>query len=416
MNANKPDIEIMSPVGSFESLQAAFQGGAGSVYFGVGRLNMRARSSKNFTMDDLREITGACRDHGVKSYITLNTVIFDSEMEEMKRVVNAALENNVSAVIASDPSVIRYAHEAGMEVHMSTQANITNTEAVRYWSQYADVMVLARELTLDQVTDINRQIREQDITGPSGALVRTEIFIHGALCMAISGKCYLSLDNFNHSANRGECFQLCRRGYLVTDIDGDFGLEIDNRYIMSPKDLKTLDFLDRIIGSGVTVLKIEGRGRSPEYVKTVTKVYREAVDAVLSEDFDRTKIDLWNKELKRVYNRGFWDGYYLGRKLGEWSDRYGSQASEEKTYVGTVTNFYNRIGVAEITLRTGTLSKGDRIMIIGKTTGVYEGTAVELRKDETETDAVRKGDVFSMPVSETVRRGDKVYLVNERRM
>ena len=351
MNSQKnfsSDIEIMSPVGSMESLMAAIQAGAGSVYFGIGKLNMRSRSSKNFTIDDLREITRICDEHGVRSYITLNTVIYDDEIDEMKQIIDAARESGVSAIIASDQSVIAYARERYVEVHMSTQTNITNLGAVKFYAAFSDVMVTARELSLEKVKAITDGIDKENITGPSGEKVKIEIFVHGALCMAVSGKCYLSLDNMNYSANRGACMQLCRRAYTVKDKDTDLELEVDNEYIMSPKDLKTIHFLDKILDAGVSVLKIEGRGRSPEYVKTVTRCYREAVEAYVEGSFTRDKVEQWDKELETVYNRGFWDGYYLGRKMGEWSEQYGSQASKKKIYIGKVSNYFSRIGVAEI--------------------------------------------------------------------
>ncbi len=405
------DIEVMSPVGSMESLMAAIQGGAGSVYFGIGRLNMRSRSSKNFTLDDLKEITRICREHGVRTYITLNTVIYDEEMDEMKRVVDAALKHGVSAIIASDHSVIAYARSVGMEVHMSTQTNITNVEAVKFYSSFADVMVTARELSLDKVKAITAAIEKENICGPGGGKVRIEVFVHGALCMAVSGKCYLSLDNMNFSANRGECMQLCRRGYVVRDKETGLELEVDNEYIMSPKDLKTIDFLDRILDAGVKVLKIEGRGRSPEYVKTVTRCYREAVEAYTNGSFSPERVQHWNEQLAKVYNRGFWGGYYLGRKLGEWSGKYGSQAGTKKIYVGKVMNYYAKIGVAEVLVEATELRKGDEIYIIGPTTGVYEGLVNEIRVDEKNTLLARQGEVCSIPVPEFLRRADKLYKV-----
>ncbi len=403
----------MSPVGSMESLMAAIQGGAGSVYFGIGRLNMRSRSSKNFTIDDLKEITQICREHGVRTYITLNTVIYDEELEEMKKVVEAAKKCGVSAIIASDHAVIAYARSAGMEVHMSTQTNITNIEAVRFYSAFADVMVTARELSLDKVKAITAAIEKENIIGPGGGKVKIEVFVHGALCMAVSGKCYLSLDNMNFSANRGECMQLCRRGYLVSDKETGMELAVDHEYIMSPKDLKTIDFLDKILDAGVKVLKIEGRGRSPEYVKTVTRCYREAVEAYLDGSFGSEKVKRWNAQLSKVYNRGFWDGYYLGRKLGEWSERYGSQASRKKIYVGRILNYYAKIGVAEVLIEATDLHKGDEIYIIGPTTGVFEGTADEIRVDEKNTLLARQGEVCSIPVPDFLRRADKLYKVVE---
>jgi len=407
------DIEIMSPVGSMESLMAAIQGGAGSVYFGIGKLNMRSRSSKNFTLDDLKEITRICREHGVRSYITLNTVIYDEEIEEMHSIIDTAKDCGVSAIIASDQSVIAYAREAGVEVHMSTQTNITNLGAVKFYSAFADVMVTARELSLDKVKTITEGIEREHITGPGGEMVQIEIFVHGALCMAVSGKCYLSLDNMNYSANRGACMQLCRRGYTVTDKDTDLELEVDNEYIMSPKDLKTIDFLDKILDAGVRVLKIEGRGRSPEYVKTVTRCYREAAEAYIDGSFSPEKVEEWNRQLEAVYNRGFWDGYYLGRKMGEWSEQYGSQASKKKIYVGKITNYYSKIGVAEVQVEATPLEKGDEFYIIGPTTGVVEGSVMEIRVDEKDSKIAAQGSVCSVPVPELVRRADKLYKVVE---
>ncbi len=404
-------IEIMAPVGSYESLMAAIQGGADSVYFGVGKLNMRSRSAKNFTLDDLARISEICREHGKRSYITLNTIIYDDETDEMQTIVDAAKKHGISAIIASDMAVIDYARSQQVEVHMSTQTNITNLRAVRYYAQFADVMVTARELSLDQVGAITRAIKEQNITGPSGNLVQIEVFAHGALCMAVSGKCYLSLDNMNSSANRGACLQVCRRGYKVTDLDNEIELEIDNEYIMSPKDLKTVDFLDKILAAGVRVLKIEGRGRQGDYVKVVSRVYREAADAVLQGHYTAENIDRWNHELATVYNRGFWDGYYLGRKTGEWTESYGSMATRRKEYVGKITNYFSKIGVAEIKMETKQLALGDDIQITGPTTGVYEGTVNEIRVDEKSVELTVKGDMASIPVKETVRRMDKVFRV-----
>jgi U32 family peptidase len=406
------DIEIMAPVGSYESLMAAIQGKADSVYFGIGHLNMRSKSSKNFNIDDLKKITDICHENNIRSYITLNTVVYDNEIEEVKTIVDAAGENNISAIIASDQAVIQYANHAGMEIHMSTQTNISNIESVRYWSKYADVMVTARELNLKQVTAIIKTIAEQKITGPSGKLILIEVFAHGALCMAISGKCYLSLDNLNSSANRGACLQQCRRPYHVTDDDG-IELVVDNEYIMSPKDLKTLDFLDSILNAGVRVLKIEGRGRSADYVKTVSSVYREAADSWIDGTFGREKIETWNLKLGTVYNRGFWDGYYLGRKIGEWTSQYGSLATRQKIYVGLVTNYFNNLKVAEIKMETHDLEPGDEIKIIGPTTGVIEEIIREIRVDLLNVSRTIKGELCSIPIKELVRRGDKVYkLVN----
>lgn len=407
------DIEIMAPVGSYESLMAAIQGGANSVYFGVGKLNMRSRSSKNFTLDDLAEISKICHENGLRSYLALNTIIYNTELTEMKQFVDAAKANGITAIIASDLSVIQYARATGVEVHMSTQTNITNIEAVKFWANFADVMVTARELTLDQVAEITRQIEKEQIKGPSGNLVQIEVFAHGALCMAVSGKCYLSLDNMNYSANRGACLQLCRRGYKVTDLDGEVELEIDNEYIMSPKDLKTIGFLDKILKAGVRVLKIEGRGRSADYVKVVTRCYREAVDAYFDGNFTPDNIGKWEQQLATVYNRGFWDGYYLGRKMGEWTENYGSMATKRKTYIGKVTNYFSNIGVAEMKVETYDLKIGDEIQINGPTTGVYEDILMEIRVDEKTTDRAVKGQYCSIPVKYLVRRMDKVFKVED---
>lgn len=408
MTAN--DIEIMAPVGSYESLMAAIQGGANSVYFGIGHLNMRSKSSKNFTLDDLKEISSIAGENKLRTYITLNTVVYDDEIAGMQTIVNAAKENGITAIIASDQSVIQYANRVGMEVHMSTQTNISNIEAVRYWSKYADVMVTARELNLTQVGAITRAIEEQQIKGPSGRLVQIEVFAHGALCMAISGKCYLSLDNLNSSANRGACLQQCRRPYHITDEDG-IELMVDNEYIMSPKDLKTLDFLDKILDAGVRVLKIEGRGRSADYVKTVSSVYRKAVNAWFEGSFSKEKLETWNLKLGTVYNRGFWDGYYLGRRLGEWTGQYGSIATKQKIYVGLVTNYFSKLKVAEIKMETHDINLKDEIKIIGPTTGVHEEIVTEIRVDLKNVSRTIKGELCSLPVKELVRRGDKVYKV-----
>ena len=407
----KRNIEIMAPVGSYEALSAAIQAGAGSVYFGIGKLNMRSRSAKNFTLDDLRQIADICNQNGVKSYVTVNTVIFDEEMEEMHQLLDAIKVNGISAIIASDQSVIQYARQLGIEVHMSTQCNITNIEAVKYYSQFADVMVTARELNVNQVKRITEQIEQQQIRGPKGDLVRIEVFCHGALCMAISGKCYLSLDNYNSSANRGACLQLCRRGYEVRDREEGIELAIENEYIMSPKDLCTLPFLDKVLDAGVEVLKIEGRGRSPEYTKVTVAVYHEAIKAIEDGTFTQEKVDAWMERLRSVYNRDFWDGYYLGRKTGEWTQVYGSQATKTKLYVGQITNYFSKLGVAEIRMETHDLNVGDEIMIIGPTTGVYEDTVEEIRVDLKPVQQTVKGEACSLPVKSLVRRGDKVYKV-----
>lgn len=401
----------MAPVGSYEALSAAIQAGAGSVYFGIGRLNMRSKSAKNFTLDDLNKIATICNENNVKSYVTINTVVFDSELDDMRELVDAVKANGISAIIASDQSVIQYARQIGVEVHMSTQCNITNIEAIRYYSQFADVMVTAREVSVEQVKAITRKIEEQNIRGPKGELIRIEVFCHGALCMAVSGKCYLSLDNFNTSANRGACVQPCRRGYTVQDRDKEITLNIDNEYIMSPKDLCTLPFLDKVLDAGVKILKIEGRGRSPEYTKVTVGVYSEAVKAIQNGEFTEEKVAAWTERLRSVYNRDFWDGYYLGRKIGEWTQRYGSQATKTKIFVGTVTNFFGKINVAEIRMETQDLKVGDDIMIIGPTTGVYEDTVSEIRVDLKAVESTEKGELCSIPAKDVVRRGDKVYKV-----
>ena len=407
-------LEIMAPVGSYESLQAAIQGGAGAVYFGVGKLNMRSRSAANFTVDDLNRITTIAHAAGVRTYLTVNTIIYNSEIEEMHQLLEAAKAAGVSAIIASDMAVITYARQIGVEVHISTQCNVSNTEAVRYYAQFADVIVTARELSVKQVAEIVDFIKENEIRGPSGELVKIEIFCHGALCMSVSGKCYLSLDNYNYSANRGACLQLCRRGYIVKDKESDLELEIDNEYIMSPKDLCTIGFLDRIVAAGVTVLKIEGRGRSADYVRTVTECYREALEAIENGTYSEEKVAGWKERLATVFNRGFWDGYYLGQRLGEWSNRYGSQATEQKVYLGPVKNYFQRIGVAEVHLQTAeSLKVGDDIIVMGETTGVYRATIEEMRLDRDPVPEVQQGDRFSFATTEPLRRGDKVYRVDK---
>ncbi len=379
MTKNK--VEIMSPVGSYEALYAAIEAGADSVYFGVEGLNMRSRSANNFTIEDLKNIADIASQNGVKTYLTLNTIVYDSELGYMQEILNAAKQSGVSAVIAADLAVISYARSINLEVHLSTQCNITNREAVKFFSQFADVIVTARELSLDKVKDITTWIRENNIKGPSGRTLEIECFVHGALCMAVSGKCYISLDNANQSANRGACLQFCRRPYKVTDLDGGTELMIDNQYIMSPKDLKTLNFLDKVLDAGVRVLKIEGRGRSPEYVKVVTRVYKEAAQAWLNGEWSEDKLEKWNEDLKKVYNRGFWDGYYLGQRVGEWTKKYGSQATTKKTFIGTVTNYFKNISVAEIKIETGELNVGDNIYIMGPTTGVYEDRVEFIARD-----------------------------------
>lgn len=406
-------VEIMSPVGSYEALYAAIDAGADSVYFGVEGLNMRSRSANNFTIEDLKNIADIASQNGVKTYLTLNTIVYDSELDYMREILNAAKQSGVSAVIAADLAVISYARSINLEVHLSTQCNITNREAVKFFSQFADVIVTARELSLDKVKDITTWIRENNIKGPSGRMLEIECFVHGALCMAVSGKCYISLDNANQSANRGACLQFCRRPYKVTDLDGGTELMIDNQYIMSPKDLKTLNFLDKVLDAGVRVLKIEGRGRSPEYVKVVTRVYKEAAQAWLDGEWSEEKLEKWNEDLKKVYNRGFWDGYYLGQRVGEWTKKYGSQATTKKTFIGTVTNYFKNISVAEIKIETGELKVGDNIYIMGTTTGVYEDTVEEIRVDLQPTQKTVKGDFCSIATKSVVRRGDKLYLIEK---
>jgi putative protease len=408
-NLSSGDIEIMAPVGSYESLMAAIQANADSVYFGIGHLNMRSKSTLNFTSEDLKTISEICRENHIRSYITLNSVIFDEELDIMRMIIEDAKKAGITAIIASDQAAIQYAASAGMEVHMSTQTNITNIEAVRYYSRYADVMVTARELNLDQVGAITATIDKEQIKGPGGKLVKIEVFAHGALCMAVSGKCYLSLDNLNSSANRGACLQVCRRPYTVFDRDGEVELEIDNQYIMSPKDLKTIDFVDKILDAGVRVLKIEGRGRSPEYVKTVTRCYREAVNACCEGKFTKENLEHWNLELGTVYNRGFWDGYYLGRKMGEWARQYGSQATRKKVYVGKIMNYYSKPGIAELKVEAQPLLTGDEILIIGPTTGVCEDKVREIWLDEKLVDKTVKGDLCTLPVGTFLRPSDKLY-------
>jgi putative protease len=410
----RDDIEIMAPAGSWESLAAAIQAGADSVYFGIGRLNMRSKSSSNFDTDDLRKIVQICKENNVKSYLTVNTIIYDNDISLMKEIIDTAKEVNVSAIIASDVSVLMYANSVGVEVHLSTQLNITNVESLRFYAQFADVVVLARELNMEQVKEIYETIEKEQIKGKNGELIQIEMFCHGALCMAVSGKCYLSLHEKNLSANRGECNQICRRGYIVKDKDSEIELEIDNEYIMSPKDLKTIHFMDKMLDAGIRVFKIEGRARGPEYVKTVVSCYKEAAEAVLNNTFSAEKTAEWDKRLARVFNRGFWDGYYLGQRLGEWSQNYGSEATHRKMYVGKVTNYFGKIGVAEILLEAQNLKVGDEILITGETTGAYEDVVEELREELTPVQEVKKGSLFSIKTKDIVRRNDKVYKMVEK--
>jgi len=405
------EVEIMAPVGSYESLMAAIQAGADSVYFGIEMLNMRARSSNNFTTKDLAEIVSICKEHNVKTYLTVNTIIYDKDFETLEKVMTAAKENNITAVIASDIAAIQSAVRHGVEVHISTQMNLSNIEAVRFYSQFADVMVLARELNLNQVRAIRDAVVEQQIKGPAGQLVRLEMFCHGALCQAVSGKCYLSLHEQNFSANKGACLQTCRKAYIVTEKESGHELEIDNEYIMSPKDLCTIGFLDELLDAGVRVLKIEGRARSAEYVKTVVQCYREAVDAVCDGSFSDDKVDAWKVRLSRVFNRGFWNGYYLGQRLGEWSKNYGSSATHTKVCIGKCTNYFANIEVAEFQMQSGELSVGEQIMVTGPTTGVLEIDVEEIRVDLKPVQKTVKGECFSIKTSERVRRGDKLYKV-----
>ena len=401
----------MAPVGSYESLQAAIQGGADSVYFGIEQLNMRSRSSKNFTTDDLREIVRIAKENDIKTYLTLNTIIYDNDIELMKTIVNTAHEAGLTAIIASDISVIQYAFSKGVEIHISTQANVTNIEAVKFYSHFADVMVTARELTIDQVAEITKQIRLQNITGPKGELIQIEIFAHGALCMAVSGKCYMSLHAMNQSANRGACLQVCRRSYTLMDNETDNQIEVDNEYLMSPKDLWTIHFLNKILDAGVRVLKMEGRARSPEYVRTVCECYSEAVDAWYNDDYTEEKIEAWKTRLQSVFNRGFWNGYYLGERLGKWSHRYGSRATERKVYIGRVTNYFNKLQVAEISPDANQFSVGDKLLITGPTTGVEYIDVKEIREDDNSIETTNQGIACSIKSEVKLRRSDKVYKI-----
>ena len=412
MEIRREELEVMAPAGNFESLAAAIQGGADSVYFGIGNLNMRSHSANNFGEEDLETIVKTCAQAGVKSYLTLNIVLYDEDIEDMRSAVDRAKVAGVSAIIASDMAAITYARSIGMEVHISTQLNISNIESVKYHAQFADVVVLARELRLDQVKNICDAIIREEIKGPSGELIKIEMFCHGALCMAVSGKCYLSLHEYSASANRGACYQLCRRGYEVTDLETGLSLEVDNKYIMSPKDLSTIAFVDKMVAAGVRVFKIEGRARAPEYVKTVVQTYRSAADAVCNGEYTPEFIADLQKRLSSVFNRGFWDGYYQGAKLGEWSDVYGNKATKKKEYVGKVTNFFSNLSVAEVLIETGELNVGDDIIIIGPTTGVIEHRVDEIRVELNSVDKSVKGEYcsISLPAGTKLRRSDKVYL------
>lgn len=407
------NIEVMAPAGSWESFRAAIQAGCQSVYFGVEQLNMRARSSNNFTLEDLREIARIGNEHGIKTYLTLNTILYDHDLQMMRSILNAAKQSGITAIIAADHSVLNYARKIGMPIHISTQANISNVETVEFYSAYADVMVMARELTLMQVAEITREIRRREITGPAGNLVEIEIFAHGALCMAVSGKCYLSLHSHNASANRGACIQNCRRSYVVTDKDEGVELEIDNEYIMSAKDLCTIEFLDKILDAGVKVLKIEGRGRSADYVHTTTRCYREAVEAINEGTYTPEKIASWKEQLATVYNRGFWDGYYLGQKMGEWSKEYGSAATQKKILVGKGVKYYEQAGVAEFMVESHPIAVGNRIMITGPTTGYVEASIEELFVGGKPASEARQGETFTVKLSDKIRPSDKLYKIVE---
>jgi putative protease len=409
MNKNIPDFEVMAPVGSYDSLAAAIQGGADSIYFGIEGLNMRARSSNNFTIDDLKQIAAVCKEKGLKSYLTVNTIIYDNDIALMHRIVNAAKEAELSAIIASDVAVMMYARSIGVEVHLSTQLNITNTEALKFYGQFADVVVLARELNLDQVASIYKDIVEQNIKGPEGELIRIEMFSHGALCMAVSGKCYLSLHEKAVSANRGACNQICRRGYIVKDKDSEIELEIDNEYIMSPKDLKTIHFINKMMDAGVRVFKIEGRARGPEYVRTVVECYKEAIKACCGDTFTEDKVADWDERLATVFNRGFWDGYYLGQRLGEWSGNYGSGATKRKLYIGKGIKYFSDLGVAEFLMETQSLKTGDEILITGPTTGAISRIVEEIRVDLKPVKETVKGEKFSIKVDDKIRPSDKLF-------
>ena len=403
------DFEIMAPVGSYDSLAAAIAAGTDSVYFGVEGLNMRSRSSANFTLDDLRQIAATCNAAGVKTYLTVNTIMYDSDIDHMHQIIDAVAEAGITAIIASDISAILYARSRGVEVHISTQCNVSNTEALRFYAQWADVVVLARELNMEQVSAIHQAIIRDDIRGPRGELVRIEMFCHGALCMAVSGKCYLSLHQMNSSANRGACTQICRRGYEVTDLETGDKLNVDNKYIMSPKDLKTIHFLNKMVDAGVRVFKIEGRARGPEYVSTAVRCYSEAIDAICQGTYCEEKIAVWDEQLRKIFNRDFWDGYYLGQRLGEWSSKYGSSATRVKHYVAKGVKYYSRLGVGEFVMEAGELHVGDEIVITGPTTGALMITVTDIQVDCHSVSVARKGDAFSIPVPAKIRPSDRLY-------
>lgn len=409
MDKNINDFEIMAPVGSRESLAAAIHAGANSVYFGIGKLNMRSHSANHFTIDDLKEIAETCNAQNIKTYLTVNTVIYGEDITTMHEIIDSAKDANITAVIASDVAVMMYCRQVGVEVHLSTQLNISNIDALKFYAQFADVAVLARELNMDQVKEIHEQIIKQNICGPKGQPIRIEMFCHGAFCMAISGKCYMSLHDANRSANRGECVQICRRSYTVTDNETGNQLEIDNKYIMSPKDLKTIRFIDRMMDSGVRVFKIEGRARGPEYVHTVVTCYREAIQSVLDGTFTEEKKDKWDERLSTVFNRGFWDGYYQGQKMGEWTKEYGNKATEKKVLIGKVMKYFSRLGVAEIAVEANTFAKGDKLLITGNTTGAMFLNAEEIRYDLKPVDVAEQGWRVSIPVPDKVRPNDKLF-------
>lgn len=412
MNARIEDFEIMAPVGSRESLAAAIQAGADSVYFGVGQLNMRSHSANHFTLDDLHDIVAICQEHNMKTYLTVNTIIYDNDLVTMRQIIDAARTAGVSAVIASDVAVMAYCRQVGVEVHLSTQLNISNVEALKFYAQFADVSVLARELTMPQVKHIHEQIEAQHIVGPNGDPIRIEMFCHGALCMAVSGKCYMSLDAANRSANRGQCVQVCRRSYTVTDNETGHQLEIDNKYVMSPKDLKTIRFIDKMMDAGVRVFKIEGRARGPEYVYTVVSCYKEAIRAVLDGSFTEERKDAWDERLATVFNRGFWDGYYQGQTMGEWNDSYGSLATERKVLVGKVTKYFSRLGVGEFAVQASTFKQGDKLLITGNTTGAMYLHATEIHGDNGVIPEAPQHTLVSVPVPDKVRPNDKVFRID----
>lgn len=410
-NYSLNDFEIMAPVGSRESLTAAIQAGADSVYFGIGQLNMRSHSANHFNIDDLREIAQTCNEHGIKSYLTVNTIIYEEDLPTMREIVDAATEAGISAVIASDVAVMTYCNKVGMEVHLSTQLNISNSEALRFYSQFADVVVLARELKMEQVEEIHEKIINENIRGPRGELIRIEMFCHGALCMAVSGKCYMSLADSGRSANRGECIQICRRSYILTDAETGNQIEVDNKYLMSPKDLKTVRFIDKMMSAGVRVFKIEGRARGPEYVYEVVRCYKEAIKAALEGTTTEEMKDKWDERLATVFNRGFWDGYYQGQRLGEWNSNYGSNATEKKVYVGRGVKYFSKLGVAEFTCEAAEFSVGDKLLITGPTTGVMYVDCSEIRYELQAVDTAQKGTHISIPVPDKVRPSDKLFKI-----